>query len=497
MALPPDILWRPEDLGKPIGGSPHAISACLPTWEHVVGYEEGDPAVIQALQCGYPRFFIHPYLRELASRELMMKGWGDSFGLIFGGESSARRAQKFLQQGHSITCRIAPVDTDSHPAWILAVPENMEKAARFYWRVSGEGLSSRGAEAILRNKPDQKNIRQEKLLQICQLLAGEHGTDPGDVFIFPSGMAAIYALIRAVESLRPESTHLQIGFPYVDTWKDLKQFTSHPELLVPVGNNHLVEFFRNRKSESLGLVLSECPSNPLLETPDPEILRSLCDQSGAVLAIDDTIASSVNIQALPYADAVTTSLSKWVNGKGDLLAGAVILNPHQPNYRSLKEEIESQYCPELVLDDLQHLVNNAADYRNRVQLAGRNTSHLIPFLQSHPGIARIFSADPEKSPAYQKLIRHNSHPPGLLSLLIDPSWGNPATFYNALKISKGPSLGTDWSLACPYTLLAHYDELDWVESCGVSRQLIRLSVGLENSDDLKERLDQALHAARI
>ena len=49
-----------------------------------------------------------------------------------------------------------------------------------------------------------------------------------------------------------------------------------------------------------------------------------------------------------------------------------------------------------------------------------------------------------------------------------------------------------FTLACPFTLLAHYTELEWAESCGVSRYLIRISVGLEDPDDLWQRLETAL-----
>jgi cystathionine gamma-synthase len=63
-----------------------------------------------------------------------------------------------------------------------------------------------------------------------------------------------------------------------------------------------------------------------------------------------------------------------------------------------------------------------------------------------------------------------------------------------LSLSKGPSFGTEFSLACPYTLLAHYDELEWAEGCGVSRNLIRFSVGTEGSEELIKRFTEAFAA---
>jgi cystathionine gamma-synthase len=47
--------------------TPHAISVSLPTWKDVVGYEEGDPRVVQAMECGYPRFFIHKSIQKVRS----------------------------------------------------------------------------------------------------------------------------------------------------------------------------------------------------------------------------------------------------------------------------------------------------------------------------------------------------------------------------------------------------------------------------------------------
>jgi cystathionine gamma-synthase len=66
--------------------------------------------------------------------------------------------------------------------------------------------------------------------------------------------------------------------------------------------------------------------------------------------------------------------------------------------------------------------------------------------------------------------------------------------YDAARVNKGPSLGTDFSLLCPFTLLAHYQELAWAESCGVSPWLLRLSVGLEEVETLWQGLLAGLSA---
>ena len=96
-----------------------------------------------------------------------------------------------------------------------------------------------------------------------------------------------------------------------------------------------------------------------------------------------------------------------------------------------------------------------------------------------------------------KFLRRNGGFGGLLSLeLIDPERNAPK-FYDALRVCKGPNLGMNYTLACPFTILAHYHELDFAERCGVSRWLIRVSVGLEDADDLIGRFDAALAATEL
>jgi cystathionine gamma-synthase len=69
-------------------------------------------------------------------------------------------------------------------------------------------------------------------------------------------------------------------------------------------------------------------------------------------------------------------------------------------------------------------------------------------------------------------------------------------FYDALRCAKGPSLGTNFTLASPYTILAHYTELDWAARFGVPRHLIRVSIGLDDRDQLMDMFKEALNAIK-
>ena len=79
---------------------------------------------------------------------------------------------------------------------------------------------------------------------------------------------------------------------------------------------------------------------------------------------------------------------------------------------------------------------------------------------------------------------------GLLSFVLKMP-RKPPKVYDALRLSKGPSFGTRFTLVCPYTQLAHYHELEWTEGCGVSPHLLRVSCGTEPLETLTAAFEAA------
>ena len=65
-------------------------------------------------------------------------------------------------------------------------------------------------------------------------------------------------------------------------------------------------------------------------------------------------------------------------------------------------------------------------------------------------------------------------------------------FYDSLQFCKGASIGTNFTLISPYTMMAHYDELAWAEECGVDRNLIRVACGMESEEVIIGRMKHAL-----
>ena len=130
----------------------------------------------------------------------------------------------------------------------------------------------------------------------------------------------------------------------------------------------------------------------------------------------------------------------------------------------------------------------------RVGIANRGAEIIADFLQEHPAVSEVWYPKFVDRGEYDSLQVEGGGYGGLMSFALKNENRAPAV-YDALEWSKGPSLGTNFSLACPYSLLAHYHELDWAEDCGVPAKLLRLSVGVEDPEMLRDRLGRALELA--
>lgn len=473
--------WQAKDLGLPMPNSVHAASACLPLWDHNVRYEEGDPDVVGKLESGYPRFCFHPLIRKLCRQTFGNEG----VGLIFPTERVAQRASDFVV--HRGGQRPQMIRLEKGPATGVRTGTEDFGKLKEYWQHSGEILSSRSAERMLAGQPVEYSQTGDRQT-LRQRLAEFGGCQPNDVWLFPCGMTAIATVWRAIEKVRPGLPSVQFGFPYVDTLKIQQRFGAGRYHFLPQGNTNSISELRSiLQSTSISAVYCETPTNPLLTSPDLKALRSLADEFGFVLVVDDTLAAIVNDNVLPYADVAVTSLTKFFSGYGDVLAGNARLNTSGRYSTSLRAAITADF-EELLSDaDVTVLERNSRDVRERMAVINHNAAVLAERLQKHPAVDRVHY--PKPGAAGTSATGRG----GLMSVVLkNPSVTTPIV-YDRLRICKGPNLGTNFTLCCPYTILAHYTELDAVEECGVSRWLLRISVGVEPVEELWQRFESALN----
>jgi len=218
-------------------------------------------------------------------------------------------------------------------------------------------------------------------------------------------------------------------------------------------------------------------------------LRSF--QLNIPLIVDDTIGSNLNINSLEHADIVFTSLTKIFSGSGDILAGSLILNPKSKWIDQFRNALNEIVIPKLSDGDTVYLEKVSRDVNQRVFEQNKACLELKKRLETHSEIKNIFH--PENCPYFNSLLNSDGGYGCLLSFELNGGLNKAKKFYDSLKVSKGPSLGTKFTLVCPYVLLAHYDELDWAESFGIPSHLIRVSVGLEDQDQLWKTFSEALN----
>ena len=485
-------VWEASDLGHPIPDSPHACSVALPLWDHVIGYEEGREDVIERLHCGYPRFVIHETVEKaIATCAQNFAKTGESC-LVLPSAKSAESCLAFLgDHGHSGDAHA----TGRSGVYAVTFPADAESSARLFWRCTGEIVGSRQAAAFLQDgqEPDPTEVRQtgERIRGRIARLVGQ---DRDDVYLFPTGMAAVAAVHRLLCGLFPGRKSVQFDFPYVDVLKVQQEWGPGVHFFPHAGAEDLAALKKLVSREPPSGIYCELASNPLLRLPDMAAISAFAQEGGFPVVADDTIAGNINIDAYEVADLVTTSLTKYFSGSSDVMGGSLVVNRDSPFHDELKQRLDADYENLLWPEDARILEVNSRDYPERLRRMNGTGEILADWLASRPEVETVYYPKFQSELAFRQVARPGAGYAGMLSVDLRNAASAAPAFYDHLRVSKGPSLGANFTLACPYTLLAHYPELEWAESCGVSRYLIRISFGLEDPEDLISRCEVAFGA---
>ncbi|TPX31032.1 hypothetical protein SmJEL517_g05542 [Synchytrium microbalum] len=320
------------------------------------------------------------------------------------------------------------------------------------------------------------------------------GVTEDDVFLFPTGMSTIYNAHRLVMKIRPNLKSVQFGFPYLDTLKIQEKIGPGVHFLGFGSPADYQQLETLAKTESISALFCEFPSNPLLGSADLTRIRALANQYGFLIIVDETIGNFVNVDVLQHADVVVSSLTKVFSGDSNVMGGSLVLNPKGRYYAQLKDLLKTEYSDSLWVEDAVFLERNSRTFQHRIHIINQSAEALAGFLVNHPKVMNVFYPKYITTENYNACKLPAGGYGGLLSIVLHPQYSHVA-FYDDLHCAKGPSLGTNFTLASPYTILAHYGELDWAEEYGVSRNLVRVSVGLEEENDLLQIFRSALDKA--
>ena len=491
-------------LGQRIPSSLHGVSCSLPTMRDVIGYEEKHPEVIQKMTSGYPRFVQHPYLKKAAAHVLKTLGLVGHQLWLTSSAGAAEALRTWLAIPGAQT-----VENNSLTG--VAFPENAETygRAKTFLQHTGMLLSSREAEDYLVQVGELPEPLPEPTFEGYPAArikgavsrAFQHATTE-DVFLANSGMNAIYAAFRVAEALqRPQGRRvwIQLGWLYLDTIAILQKFTQVPATDYVFFNDvldlaGLQRIFAQRGHEIAGVV-AEVPTNPLIQTPDLPALYALCRQHGALLIVDPTVASPLNIDVLPYCDLASNSLTKYAASEGDLLMGSVVVNPTTRHAAEFRRRLPATLEP-VYSRDVARLATQIGDYESVIARTNKSAPMVVEFLRKHPKIKEVYwSLQPSCRDNYLRLARSPESVGAMISFAVV---GPLAPFYDRLRLPKGPSFGMKTTLICPFIYLAHYDLVtsaagrETLKAAGLNPELLRLCVGCEPVDEIITALAEAL-----
>jgi O-succinylhomoserine (thiol)-lyase len=241
------------------------------------------------------------------------------------------------------------------------------------------------------------------------------------------------------------------------------------------------------------LLWLETPTNPLLNLVDIRTLADMAHQHGLLVVVDNTFASPYFQQPLALgADIVVHSTTKYINGHSDVIGGALIVNDPQL-HESLKFHqnaaggVPGPFDAFLTLRGIKTLAI-------RMRQHAENALQIARYLSEHPRVARVYYPGLISHPDHELAKHQMSGFGGMVSFQFNGTYAEVAQMVRNFKVfALAESLGGVESLVCHPASMTHASIPREVrEARGLTDTLLRLSVGIEDVEDLLKDLDAAL-----
>ncbi|MEI9927297.1 MAG: cystathionine gamma-synthase family protein [Sphingomonas sp.] len=331
--------------------------------------------------------------------------------------------------------------------------------------------------------------------------------DAEDALAFSSGMSAIATLFLAM--VKPGDTIVHSGPLYAATEtliaRILGRFGVH-WLDFPAGatREEIDAVLQKAATGNVALIYLESPANPTNALVDIQAVRASRDAifKGAnkpPIAIDNTFLGPLWLKPLEHgAEIVVYSLTKYAGGHSDLVAGGVLgSKEHITTIRLMRNTIGTICDP----NTAWMLLRSLETLELRMTRAGENAVKVCEYLRTHPKVERVGylgflaldGADARQADIYR---RHCTGAGSTFSLILKGGEKEAFAFLDALKIAKlAVSLGGTETLASHPAAMTHLSVPDArKQALGITDNLVRISIGVEDADDLIADFEEALKA---
>jgi cystathionine gamma-lyase len=244
------------------------------------------------------------------------------------------------------------------------------------------------------------------------------------------------------------------------------------------------------------LVWLETPTNPTLKVSDIAMAASVAHAAGALLVVDNTFMSPYLQRPLSLgADIVMNSCTKYIGGHSDVVGGALITNSDEINtqLRFLQNSLGGVPGPQ----DCYLALRGLKTLHIRMQRHCENALACALFLESHPAVEKVLYPGLPSHPQYEVAKKQTTGAGGMITFYVKGGINAARKFLESVKLfTCAESLGAVESLAESPAVMTHASVPPEVRAqLGISDSLVRLSVGIENVEDLVADLESALKSA--
>jgi cystathionine gamma-lyase len=323
-----------------------------------------------------------------------------------------------------------------------------------------------------------------------ETLAALEGGTAG--YAFATGMAAEACALELLGAGEHAIVHDDL---YGGTWRLLAEVTRKHGVAVDFVNLRDLDALRAALRPNTRLIWTETPTNPLMNLLDLRAIADVARERGVTTVCDNTFLSPCFQRPLDLGiDVVLHSTTKYINGHSDVVGGALIVRRAELAERIKFLQNALGLCPGpqdcfLVLRGIKTLpLRMAAHNANALELARR--------LEAHPKVARVLHPGLASHPQHALALRQMTGFGGTFSFRVRGGQAEAFRLLSAVKVhTLAESLGGVESLIEHPWTMTHVSMPEAVrEKAGITRDLVRISVGIEHVEDLWADLDQALAA---
>jgi len=320
---------------------------------------------------------------------------------------------------------------------------------------------------------------------LAALENGSHG------FCFSSGMAAIQAIISM---FNPGDHVICTNNVYGGTYRLFEQVIKNYGIEFSYVDTSDSKLIREAVKDNTKFIYVETPTNPMLNITDLAELKKIASEKGIITCVDNTFMSPYFQNPLDFGmDIVVHSSTKYINGHSDVIGGCVITSDDKiaEKIKFLQNSIGAVPSP----FDCWLVLRSTKTLAQRMRAHNENAVALSDMLTNDSRVGKVFYPGLKSHPQYETAVSQMRGFGGIISIELG-SYDAAVKFCNGLRIFQiAESLGGVESLVCHPVSMTHASVPKQLrEEFGLTDGLVRLSVGIEDCEDLMDDIKNALSA---